>query len=246
MSSPIPHINLATVTYLFEGCITHRDSLGTVQDIEPGAINLMVAGKGIAHSERTPDALRASGMTAHGIQLWCALPESDEETDPCFFHYPAEEIPSVHFGTAEVRVMMGRAYGVESPVKTYGPTIYIDAQVTAGSHLSIPEAEELAVYAIGGSVTVDGEELPEGRLGLLESNTEELTTSSDIRCIFIGGKSLGQRYMWWNFVSSRNERILQAMEDWENSRFDPVVSDDDERAPIPPEDSYSFMKEQRP
>jgi redox-sensitive bicupin YhaK (pirin superfamily) len=240
---PHPHINLATVTYLFEGTITHRDSLGTLRDIEPGAINLMVAGTGIAHSERTPHELRATGSVAHGLQLWCALPETAEETEPSFFHYPAEDIPSASTHGADVRVMIGSAYGLDSPVTTFSPTLYVDVRMPAGSVVPVPEAAEVAVYAVGASLSVDGESLPEGRLGLLEPGARAVRAGGDLRCIFIGGDPLGKRYMWWNFVSSRRERIHQAMEDWREGRFAPVGGDNDEPAPLPSEDGYSFMKE---
>ena len=239
---PHPHINLATVTYLFEGRITHRDSLGTVQDIEPGAINLMIAGRGIAHSERTPPDLRRTGYRAHGLQLWMALPEEAEEDKPSFHHYPAEEIPSTEIGDIPVRVMMGRAWGLESPVKTLSPTLYIEARWPAGGRLTLPEeAAERGLYVVNGPVSVDGRDLAAGRFAVLTPEAREVVADTGALVVLIGGESPGDRYIWWNFVSSRGDRIEQAKADWREGRFAGVIDDTGERAPLPERDSHARM-----
>jgi redox-sensitive bicupin YhaK (pirin superfamily) len=214
---PHPHIGLATVTYLFEGAIMHRDSLGSVQRIEPGAINWMTAGKGIVHSERAPDDLKASPYVNHGIQLWAALPLEHEETHPAFVHTPAGDIPELNVGGAKVRVLIGDAFGHISPVKTFAPTLYLDVQLEAGGKFELPPlAEELAVYSVDNDVEVDGEAVAAHQLVLLtpgESSTISSATAS--RLVVLGGNALdGHRLMWWNFVSSRKDRIAQAGDDW--------------------------------
>lgn len=230
---PHPHINLATVTYLFEGEIFHRDSLGTALPILPGAINLMVAGKGITHSERTRDELRETGYRMHGLQLWMALPAADEETEPAFYHYPADEIPGKHIGEVSVHVMMGSAFGLTSPVKTFSETLYAEAHIPSGQSLEIPKADEIAVYTPSGTIVVDGETVPEFSMAVLSDTAKNITAIGDARIAFIGGTHLGRRYQDWNFVSSRKDRLEQAKDDWRAGRFPTVPGDDKEFIPLP-------------
>ena len=230
---PHPHINLATVTYLFEGEIFHRDSLGNALAIEPGGINLMVAGKGITHSERTRDELRATGYRMHGLQLWHALPEADEEVDPAFYHHPASDIPQVDVNGVTVRVMMGSAFGVTSPVRTFSENIYIEADLKAGDSLDLPTAEERGIYVVRGELDVHGETAPIFAMSVLNDAAKTVTAKEDTRFALIGGDHLGRRYLDWNFVSSRKERLAQAKDDWRAGRFPKVVGDEDECIPLP-------------
>ena len=229
---PHPHIGLATVTYLFEGAIMHRDSLGFAQRIEPGAINWMTAGRGIVHSERRPADLTDSTYVNHGIQLWAALPKAFEEVEPDFVHTPSASIPEVTVGDAQapvlVRVLIGQAFGKTSPVKTFAPTVYLDVKLASGGVFELPPlAAELAVYAIDGAVDIDGVLLPEHTLALLApSVTTRITTSKAARLLVLGGDALdGHRLMWWNFVSSRKERIVQASSDWTAQTMGSVAGD---------------------
>tara|TARA_R110002020_G_scaffold26512_9_gene85873 strand:- start:166 stop:1071 length:906 start_codon:yes stop_codon:yes gene_type:complete len=230
---PHPHIGLATVSYLFEGEIHHRDSLGSDILIHPGAINLMVAGRGITHSERTRKELREQGYKLHGLQLWHALPEQDEEVEPAFYHTPATDIPEVQLDSVKVRVMMGEAYGVASPVKTFSPILYVEAEMPAGAELEIPKADEIGVYVVKGDVKIDGEESPLFTMSVLNSGANKITAESDVRLAIIGGSPLGKRYIEWNFVSSRRERIEQAKQDWKSGRYDTVPGDSEEFIPLP-------------
>lgn len=214
---PHPHIGLATVTYLFEGAIMHRDSLGVEQRIEPGAVNWMTSGRGIVHSERGPGDLRDKAYVNHGLQLWAALPLASEEIEPAFFHTPAADIPVVMTGGAEVRVLVGEAFGKTSPVKTFSKTIYLDVVLARAGRLELPPlAEELAIYVVNGEVAVDGETVPARTLAVLVRGTTTVVTSTaPTRLVMIGGEPLdAHRYMWWNFVSSRKERMVQASEEW--------------------------------
>jgi redox-sensitive bicupin YhaK (pirin superfamily) len=232
---PHPHIGLATVTYLFEGAMDHRDSLGTFQRIEPGAINLMTAGKGITHSERTPHDLAQRPHRTHGLQLWLALPKAFEECEPCFEHTPAHSIPSFEVDGARVRVLMGTAFGKASPVKTYGQTLYLDVALQDGQQLGLAGLpEEAAIYPISGELDVDGVPLALHTMALLDTRTaQRVTARSEAQFVLIGGAPLdGPRSLLWNFVSSRKERVLQAAEDWEADRF-PHVPGDTERIPFP-------------
>ncbi len=220
---PHPHIGLATVTYLFEGAMVHRDSTGVVQRIEPGAINWMSAGRGIAHSERAPDDLRGRAHRSHGLQLWAALPVADEESAPAFAHTPAAAIPVLEVGGARLRVLVGKAFGVTSPVAVRSPTMFLDIALSVGDALPLPLAEERAVYVIEGDAQLDGEDIPPGRMLVLEPGEEPmLSADADARVVTIGGAPLGPRHVWWNFVSSRRERIAQAADDWAARRFAPV------------------------
>lgn len=228
-----PHIGLATVTYLFEGAMLHRDSLGVVQRIEPGAINWMTAGRGIVHAERTPDDLRSVTRRSHGLQLWVALPAADEEIEPSFVHTPAQAIPEVEVGGVRLRVLVGEAFGVQSPVAVRSPTLYLDMQLGAGDALPLPLAEERGVYVIEGVAQLDGEDIPSGRMVVLPAGDEPmLSADGDARVVMVGGAPLGPRHIWWNFVSSRKERIVQAADDWAAQRF-PAVPGETEFIPLP-------------
>lgn len=231
---PHPHINLATVTYMFEGSFMHRDSLGNEIAIAPGDINLMVAGKGIVHSERTPDDLRAAGHTLHALQLWLALPEEDEETDPAFYHYPAKDLPTTEVEGIPIRVMMGSAYGLNSPVKTFAQTLYFEADLQAGQTLTLPTAEERGVYVAAGQIEINGQQVDQFSLAVLEDQPDtQVKASADSRIALIGGEALSERHMFWNFVSSRKERIERAKSDWDNGKFPKVPGDDAEFIPLP-------------
>ena len=228
-----PHIGLATVTYLFEGAMLHRDSLGVVQRIAPGAINWMIAGRGIVHSERTPDDLRGVARRSHGLQLWVALPAADEEMAPSFVHTPAAAIPTLEVGGARLRVLVGTAFGVTSPVAVRSPTLYLDIALSAGDGFPLPVAEERAVYVVEGGAQLDGEDLPPGKMVVLAPGEEPmLSADAEARVVLIGGAPLGHRHMWWNFVSSRKERIVQAADDWAAGRF-AAVPGESESIPLP-------------
>jgi redox-sensitive bicupin YhaK (pirin superfamily) len=224
-----PHIGLATITYLFEGEILHRDSLGYVQPIRPGAVNWMTAGRGIVHSEKASDEVRASGQRLHGLQTWVALPTEAEETDPTFEHYPAQEIPAVKVGGAGVRVVLGTAFGVSSPVSTQSETLYVEAVLKPGQFVDIPQADELAIYVVEGSVAIGGQPVAAGMLAVLQPNARgAVSAESAARIMFLGGDALdGERYIWWNFVSSSRERIDRAKKDWREQRFATVPGEDD-------------------
>ena len=231
---PHPHINLATVTYLFEGALLHRDSLGTVQEILPGEVNWMTAGKGIAHSERSPERDRASESRLHGIQTWVALPDDAEETDPCFHHHSAADIPSWESNGVLVKLIAGEACDRVSPVKTFSPILYLDLQFPAGGSFTLaPDYSEQAVYSVTEGLTIDGVPIEQHRLAMLEPNqTVEIASGTSGRCMVIGGESLGVRYKWWNFVSSRSERIEKAKQDWKDKQFG-QVPDETEFIPLP-------------
>ena len=231
---PHPHVNLATVTYLFEGEILHRDSLGSVQAIRPGDINLMVAGRGIVHSERERPEVRAQAHRLHGLQLWLALPEADEQVEPAFLHYPSAQIPAVQVDGVPVRVMMGRAYGVESPVRTFAQTLYVEADLKAGQSLHLPEALERALYVAGGAVRIDSTEVDSHTMAVLTAR-EDLVVHAlrDSRIALVGGEPLGPRFIEWNFVSSRKAHIEQAKADWQAGRFPEVPGDELEYIPLP-------------
>lgn len=219
---PHPHIGLATVTYLFEGAMVHRDSLGFVQRIEPGAINWMTAGRGIVHSERRPEDLRTHSYTNHGLQLWAALPVGSEEIDPAFVHTSARDIPVFSTSDATVRVLIGSAFGLTSPVATFGPTLYVDAHVVPGGTLELQPAEiERAVYSVNERLIVDGTIVEPLTLAVLDPSSSATITAPDgARYVVIGGAPLdGHRYMWWNFVSSSKERIEQAKRAWATQRM---------------------------
>jgi redox-sensitive bicupin YhaK (pirin superfamily) len=233
---PHPHIGLATVTYLFDGAMMHRDSLGTAQLIEPGAINWMTAGRGIVHSERKPEHLREVRHVNHGLQLWIALPLEHEETEPAFSHTPAEALPECSVGDGRVRVLVGEAFGAHSPVAALSPTLYLDLWLPAGGRMELPPlAAEMALYAVEGGIEIDGEALPERQMGVLASGLPAgLFAPTGARVVLVGGAPLdAPRHMWWNFVSSRKDRILQASADWEAMRMGAVPGETD-FIPLPP------------
>lgn len=231
---PHPHINLATVTYLFEGEILHRDSLGSLQVIRPGDLNLMVAGRGIVHSERERSEVTAKPHRVHGLQLWLALPEAAEEIEPAFHHYPAAALPAFTVGEVPIRVMMGTAYGASSPVKTFAETLYVEAQLQAGQKLELPEAEERAVYVASGRLRAGGSEIPEHSMAVFSvQRGVAIQAVADARIAVIGGERMGKRFIEWNFVSSRKERIEQAKADWKGQRFPKVPGDEVEFIPLP-------------
>jgi redox-sensitive bicupin YhaK (pirin superfamily) len=231
---PHPHINLATVTYLFDGEILHRDSLGSYQIIKPGDINLMVAGHGIVHSERERPQVRSRAHSLHGLQLWLALPEQDEEIAPAFYHYPADDIPALTVNGVPLRVLLGEAYGVTSPVKTFARTLYIEAHLQPGQTLALPDCEERAVYVAKGSLQVKNTLIPEFSMVVFSAaKGVTITASTESRIAIIGGQSVGPRFIDWNFVSSRKERIEQARQDWVAGRFPKVAGDEEEFIPLP-------------
>lgn len=231
---PHPHINLATVTYLFEGEILHRDSLGSYATIAPGDINLMVAGRGIVHSERERPEVTNVEHNLHGLQLWLALPSEDEETDPAFYHYPAASLPATIINHVPVRVLMGSAYGLTSPVKTYAQTLYVEAHLQAGQTLEIVQCAERAVYVAMGQLTINGKTVPAYSMVIL-SDQQEVTieATQQSRIALIGGEQIGKRYMEWNFVSSRKDRLEQGKQDWQKGKFPKVVGDEQEYIPWP-------------
>jgi redox-sensitive bicupin YhaK (pirin superfamily) len=232
---PHPHIGLSTLTYLFDGEIMHRDSLGTEQPIRPGAVNWMTAGRGIAHSERTDPALRPTGPRLYGIQAWVALPKPHEETDPGFTHIDAEALPILEAEGKRVRVVAGSLWGETSPVPSFSETIYADAILAAGARLPVPaEQEERAVYVVEGTVAVAGDRFDCGRLLILRPGDPiTIDAVSDARVLVLGGAPMdGPRFIWWNFVSSSKERIEGAKADWKAGRFAEVAGDD-EFIPLP-------------
>ncbi len=233
---PHPHIGIATVTYLFEGEVLHRDSLGTELAIEPGALNLMHAGKGIVHSERTSEAAKALGPKLFGIQSWVALPESHEESAPAFTHYSADELPFVTEHGVSVRVIAGEVAGVKAPTETAWPTLYADAVLGAGASLPLdPTYDERGIYTIKGEIDIAGDRFGPGQLLVFRpGDTIKVTAASDARFIIVGGEPMdSKRYIWWNFVSSSKERIEQAKADWKESRFDIVPGDEEDFIPLP-------------
>ena len=233
---PHPHIGLATVTYLFDGKIRHRDSLGTEMVIAPGDVNLMTAGRGIVHSERTPEELRGAPMSVSGLQTWLALPDGKEEVAPLFENTASATLPEFRADGVTGRVVIGAFDGVRSPVRAASDTLYADIRLDPGARISIPaDAEERAIYVLDGHVSILGDRFPENRL-LVFRPGDEIVVSSDLGAHFMlfGGASLGsKRYIWWNFVSSSKERIEQAKEEWKTGRFDIVPGDEKEFIPLP-------------
>ena len=231
---PHPHIGLATVTYLFEGAMLHRDSTGVVQRIDPGAINWMTAGRGIVHSERTPDDLRGITRRSHGLQLWTALPAECEDDAPSFQHIAADAIPSRRQPGVTLRVLVGEAFGLRSPVATLSPTLYVDLALDAGASIVLPAAAtERALYSVDTGFQLDGDGVSSHTMLVLEPGTQPtLHAPEGARIVMIGGEPLGHRFMVWNFVSSRKERITQAQDDWEAQRFAKVPGET-EFIPLP-------------
>ncbi|WP_245638334.1 pirin family protein [Croceicoccus bisphenolivorans] len=232
---PHPHIGLATVTYLVEGAIDHRDSLGTFATIRPGAVNLMTAGRGIVHSERTPPPERETGLHLFGMQTWLALPERLEETDPAFEGTAAQDLPVITDTGVEARIIMGSLWGETAPTTCHSETIYADIALAAGASLPIDaEADERGVMLISGEAEIDGEPLTLYALHVLRpGRAMRLASVSGGRIMLLGGEAMGPRRVWWNFVSSRMERIEQAKEDWTEGRFPVVPGDEKEFIPIP-------------
>ena len=234
---PHPHIGLATVTYLFEGAMMHRDSTGVVQRIDPGAINWMTAGRGIVHSERTPKELLGVERRSHGLQLWVGLPEASEEDAPSFQHVDAGSVPATEVDGVLVRVLVGSAFGLASPVKTLSPTLYVDIafEPATGAALPIPAAaEERALYSVDHDIELDGERVPARTMTVLEPGEQPLLTAPrGARVVLVGGAPIGHRFMVWNFVSSRKERIVEAQDAWEAQRFEKVPGET-EFIPLPP------------
>jgi len=233
---PHPHINLATVTYLFDGAIDHRDSLGTRQRIAPGAVNLMTAGHGIVHSERSPDDQRSVGPTLDGIQTWLALPESHEEMDPAFEHVAAAALPIVEAGGARARIIMGSLWGATAPTTTYAGTIYADLMLAPGASMPIDAAaDERGIYLAHGEASLEGVALEPMRLYVLRPGiAATIRSERGGRAMLCGGDAFAtKRHVWWNFVSSRPDRIAEAKRDWREGRF-PIVPDDaEEFIPVP-------------
>jgi redox-sensitive bicupin YhaK (pirin superfamily) len=233
---PHPHINLATVSYVLEGEILHRDSLGSHQVISPGAINWMSAGRGIVHSERTPAELRKGGARMHMLQLWVALPLEHEESEPTFQHHPADTLPELTLGAVKIRVLAGSAFGKTSPVKTLSPLFFADVQLPAGASIDVPsEHHDRAAYVISGSIGCSEERIPAQSMAVFAPKSHvSLRAETDTRLVVLGGAPLdGPRYMEWNFVSSRKERIEQAKDDWRNRQFPVVPGDEQEFIPLP-------------
>jgi redox-sensitive bicupin YhaK (pirin superfamily) len=233
---PHPHINLATVTYLFEGAIEHRDSIGSHAVIEPGAINLMTAGSGIVHSERSPQEMRADGPSLYGMQTWLALPDGREEIAPAFDHVGSDALPLVDDDGASARVLMGTLWGATAATPQHSPTIYADILLRSGGAIPVDgDADERAVMLVGGEAELDGQALELFALYILRPGHEaRLSSEAGGRLMLMGGQAFTtRRYVFWNFVSSSRDRINQAKEDWKALRFDLIPGDDQEYIPLP-------------
>ena len=233
---PHPHIGLATVTWLFEGAIRHRDSLGSLTDIRPGEVNWMTAGKGIVHSERTPPDERRDGQTLHGIQIWVALPQADAEVDPEFHHHERDQLPRISRAGVEAILIAGDAYGERSPVKVYAPIFLLEVKLAAGTEFALPpEHSERGIYVVDGKVRWGELDLTATQMAVQAgSSSPPLLATEDSRLMLFGGAPLdGERHLWWNFVASRRERIEQAKVDWAAGRYVPVPGDDQEFIPLP-------------
>ena len=230
---PHPHIGLATITYLFDGEIMHRDSLGNALPIRAGAVNFMKAGRGIVHSERAGDDLDTHSKL-HGIQSWMALPDAQEDDEPTFDHYPADALPQFMRGDVTVRVILGEAWGKQSPVRADGRILYLECRMPAGSSLDVPAAyPELAAYVVSGTVRIGAETCSDGTMMVGQDGQPlRIEASQDSRVMVIGGDPVGERHIWWNFVSSSKERIEQAKSDWKAGRF-PHVPGETEFIPLP-------------
>jgi redox-sensitive bicupin YhaK (pirin superfamily) len=233
---PHPHIGLSTMTYLYEGAIMHRDSLGTIQEISPGAVNWMTAGRGIAHSERTPDELRRSGHTLSGIQFWVALPRADEEVTPSFVHVARDQLPVWRSHGAEIRLIAGAMDGRQSPLVVPYPMICADLRLDPGAVLRVPaDWPERGIYVSSGEIELGSERFAEGQLLVLQPGREArlAAASGPVRLMLLGGDAMdGPRHIWWNFVSSSKDRIEQAKADWKQRNF-PPVPEETEFIPLP-------------
>lgn len=233
---PHPHIGLATVTYLFDGRILHRDSLGTELAIEPGAVNWMVAGRGIVHSERTTDADLAGNMNMEGIQAWIGLPAADEETDPSFAHHAAADLPMFERNGVQYRIIAGNAFGQQTPVRVFSPMFYLHGEAPVGATIDLPDNyEERAIYVVSGALVVDGETIGGGKMVVFAQDAApEITAHADTRFMQLGGAPLdGKRTIWWNFVSSDRDRLEAAKAKWKSGGFDTVPGDAEEFIPLP-------------
>jgi redox-sensitive bicupin YhaK (pirin superfamily) len=233
---PHPHIGLATVTYLLEGEIVHRDSLGSAQAIRPGDVNLMIAGRGIAHSERTDATARRSPSRLHALQIWVALPRADEECTPSFHHHDAATLPVIEDRDVRIRVLAGEAFGFRSPVRTPSPLFYADVDLSAGGAIAVPDdQDERAAYVVDGAVQCEAERAGPGRMLVFAPGREvTLSATAPSRIVLLGGAPLdGRRHIWWNFVSSSRDRLQRAKRDWKAGRFPRVVGDEIEFTPLP-------------
>ena len=233
---PHPHIGLATVTYLFGGKMTHRDSVGTTQVIEPGEVNWMTAGRGVVHSERVSDAPVAPGERLVGVQTWIALPEKDEEAAPSFAHHKTDDLPEIEAEGVRAKVILGEIFGARSRVATLGDPVYADCRLAANAFLKIPaDIEERGVYVLAGALLAGGQRYEAGTMLVFETGVEAVfSAAEETHLMIVGGARLEKpRHMWWNFVSTSTERIEQAKKDWRDRRF-PVIPDDAaEFVPLP-------------
>ncbi len=233
---PHPHIGLATVTWLFEGVMRHRDTLGSVRDIRPGAVNWMTAGRGIAHSERTPPEARVEGAPLHGIQTWLALPLADEEVEPGFHHFGAEALPRIEGNGVQLTVVAGTAHGLRAPVPVFSPTLYLAGTLLEGAGFELSdEHEQRALYVVDGAAEIEGTRIEAHTLMVLPpAGTVRIEAPADTRLVILGGAALdAPRHLWWNFVSSSRERIEQAKRDWMQGKFGLIPGDDREFIPLP-------------
>lgn len=233
---PHPHIGLSTATYLFEGEIVHRDSVGSFQAIRPGDVNWMTAGRGITHSERISDEMRKIGVRMHGIQSWVALPLEHEEIDPSFTHHPKASLPRVVRGDVTLDIIAGDAYGETSPAAVLSPTLYVHAELPSGATLPVDDGhEERAMYVVEGAIRCDARSFPEASLLVFSPGAKvSITAETTARVMIFGGAPLGgHREIWWNFVSSSKSRIERAKDDWRNQRFAKVAGDESEFIPLP-------------
>ena len=234
---PHPHIGLATVTYMFDGSQMHRDTLGSVQEIKPGDVNWMTAGRGIAHSERTGPQTRAAGHRMHGIQSWVGLPQADEEAPPAFQHFAAADLPEREENNVRLRMIAGTGFGLTSPVKVFSPIFYADARFEAGGALTYsPDHEERALFVIDGEIETGPTEVhgPGAMLALEPGEETTLYAGAPARVMLLGGAPLdGPRHIWWNFVSSSKERIERAKQEWIDGKFGLIPGDDKEFIPLP-------------
>jgi redox-sensitive bicupin YhaK (pirin superfamily) len=233
---PHPHINLATVTFLFDGELIHRDSLGSQQAIHPGDVNWMTAGRGIVHSERSSEEARRAGPSLHGIQCWVALPKEQEEIAPTFHHHPGDSLPAFNQGAARVRLVAGTAYGSTSPVAVLSPLFFAEATLPAGGTLPLPEEHpERAVYVVEGTIASRGGDHAPGQMAVFRAGARAVVTAqTNARLILLGGAPIeGERHIWWNFVSSSRERLERAALDWKEGRFAKVPGDEEEFIPLP-------------
>jgi len=240
---PHPHIGLATVTYLFEGEIMHRDSLGSEVAIRPEEVNWMTAGRGITHSERFEKA-RALGGTAHGIQSWVALPREHEEVEPSFAHHDAGDLPSFEEGSGRARLIAGEAFGMKSAVKTHSPMFYLHWVLPRGASARLPtEYPERAAYVVSGTVQAAGQSVEPGQMAVFSPGVDVvLTAATDAVVMLLGGEPLGERFIEWNFVASSKDRIEQAKSDWRAGRMKLPQHDDREFTPLPPDPPASAAR----